>query len=396
MAGISNATVAQIDLAQEILGGRLVSVQNEFSPRFRSSEGELEHCEKIGVAFIPWSPLGGIGRIDKMTARLPGLRRGGGGSGCHRAAGHPGLDAGQGLPGHPHPRQQPARHGHRIGGGGRSHPERRAGRSPRRRLSESDPARVPATPGDDQRPSAGPDLAAARCAGWATPSSTTRSTTTCSTRSRRRCTSCCRKLKRGRAAPHAAGPRARRLRLAPSHRRQRHRAGIEQHLLRQLRLRAGPTPWASAPKLALGTKRPSSPSPWAPPSRAPRGGPTGAIVAALIDEAMGFALSASGITAFTGRLTLTYRAPTPVGRPARGARPGGPPAGPQAHHHRRTAVRRNPVGRGRGPVHRRRRRPLPGSGAGGGTLRGVIGVGLSAARQEKRARNASCDRCPTH
>ncbi|HEY2214771.1 MAG TPA: PaaI family thioesterase [Acidimicrobiales bacterium] len=39
----------------------------------------------------------------------------------------------------------------------------------------------------------------------------------------------------------------------------------------------------------------------------------GGIVAALIDEAMGFALSASGITAFTGRLTLTYRAPTPVG-----------------------------------------------------------------------------------
>ncbi len=71
MAGISNATVEQIDLAQEILGGRLVSVQNEFSPRFRSSEGELEHCEKIGVAFIPWSPLGGIGRIDKMTADYP-------------------------------------------------------------------------------------------------------------------------------------------------------------------------------------------------------------------------------------------------------------------------------------------------------------------------------------
>ena len=41
MAGISNATVAQIDEAQEVLGGRLVSVQNEFSPRFRSSEGEL-------------------------------------------------------------------------------------------------------------------------------------------------------------------------------------------------------------------------------------------------------------------------------------------------------------------------------------------------------------------
>jgi acyl-coenzyme A thioesterase PaaI-like protein len=44
----------------------------------------------------------------------------------------------------------------------------------------------------------------------------------------------------------------------------------------------------------------------------------GGMVAALIDEAMGFALSASGITAFTGRLTLTYRAPTPVGVPLEG------------------------------------------------------------------------------
>ena len=71
MAGISNATVAQIDEAQGILGGRLVSVQNEFSPRFRSSEGELEHCEKIGVAFIPWSPLGGIRQADRIAREFP-------------------------------------------------------------------------------------------------------------------------------------------------------------------------------------------------------------------------------------------------------------------------------------------------------------------------------------
>jgi aryl-alcohol dehydrogenase-like predicted oxidoreductase len=71
MAGISNATVAQIDEAQGILGGRLVSVQNEFSPRFRSSEGELEHCEKIGVAFIAWSPLGGIRQADRIAREFP-------------------------------------------------------------------------------------------------------------------------------------------------------------------------------------------------------------------------------------------------------------------------------------------------------------------------------------
>lgn len=60
MAGISNATVAQIDEANEILDGRLVSVQNQFSPAFRSSLGELYHCAELGIAFLPWSPLGGI------------------------------------------------------------------------------------------------------------------------------------------------------------------------------------------------------------------------------------------------------------------------------------------------------------------------------------------------
>ena len=60
MAGISNANPEQIRLANEILGGRLVSVQNQFSPAFRSSEAELRLCEEMGIAFMPWSPLGGI------------------------------------------------------------------------------------------------------------------------------------------------------------------------------------------------------------------------------------------------------------------------------------------------------------------------------------------------
>ena len=60
LAGISNASPEQIRVAQEILGGRLASVQNQFSPAFRSSEPELELCDELGVAFLPWSPLGGI------------------------------------------------------------------------------------------------------------------------------------------------------------------------------------------------------------------------------------------------------------------------------------------------------------------------------------------------
>jgi aryl-alcohol dehydrogenase-like predicted oxidoreductase len=62
MAGISNATVAQIALADHILGGRLVSVQNQFSPAYRSSRNELDYCVAHEIAFLPWSPLGGIGR----------------------------------------------------------------------------------------------------------------------------------------------------------------------------------------------------------------------------------------------------------------------------------------------------------------------------------------------
>jgi aryl-alcohol dehydrogenase-like predicted oxidoreductase len=73
MAGISNATVAQIDEANEILGGRLVSVQNQFSPKFRSSEDELRHCAELGIAFLPWSPLGGIGRGDDLGSRYPAI-----------------------------------------------------------------------------------------------------------------------------------------------------------------------------------------------------------------------------------------------------------------------------------------------------------------------------------
>jgi aryl-alcohol dehydrogenase-like predicted oxidoreductase len=67
LAGISNATSEQIDIAQKILGeGNLASVQNQFSPAFRSSEDELAHCAELGVTFLPWSPLGGIGRAGEL------------------------------------------------------------------------------------------------------------------------------------------------------------------------------------------------------------------------------------------------------------------------------------------------------------------------------------------
>ncbi|WP_291379244.1 aldo/keto reductase [Demequina sp.] len=66
MAGISNANPEQIRQANDLLGGRLVSVQNQFSPAFVSSYPELEVCAEMNIAFLPWSPLGGISRAGDV------------------------------------------------------------------------------------------------------------------------------------------------------------------------------------------------------------------------------------------------------------------------------------------------------------------------------------------
>ncbi len=58
--GISNADPAQIREAAAITP--LAAVQNELSLRFRTSEPEVALCAELGIAFLPWSPLGGIGR----------------------------------------------------------------------------------------------------------------------------------------------------------------------------------------------------------------------------------------------------------------------------------------------------------------------------------------------
>ncbi|HZC73276.1 MAG TPA: aldo/keto reductase [Jatrophihabitans sp.] len=70
LAGISNANPDQIQVANQILDGRLASVQNQFSPAFRSSEPELDLCAELGIAFLPWSPLGGISRAADLGSRF--------------------------------------------------------------------------------------------------------------------------------------------------------------------------------------------------------------------------------------------------------------------------------------------------------------------------------------
>jgi aryl-alcohol dehydrogenase-like predicted oxidoreductase len=70
LAGISNADPDQIRQAHEILGGRLASVQNQYSPAFRSSQPELDLCTELGVAFLSWSPLGGIKSAADLGTRF--------------------------------------------------------------------------------------------------------------------------------------------------------------------------------------------------------------------------------------------------------------------------------------------------------------------------------------
>ena len=74
-AGISNANPEQIRQARQVLGGRLVSVQNQFSPAFRSSQPELELCDELGIAFLPWSPLGGIAKAADLGSAFAPFAR---------------------------------------------------------------------------------------------------------------------------------------------------------------------------------------------------------------------------------------------------------------------------------------------------------------------------------
>jgi aryl-alcohol dehydrogenase-like predicted oxidoreductase len=67
MAGLSNVSIAQIDEARSIVP--VVSVQNQFSPAFRSSAAELAYCGGLGIAFLAWSPLGGMSAASDLAAR---------------------------------------------------------------------------------------------------------------------------------------------------------------------------------------------------------------------------------------------------------------------------------------------------------------------------------------
>jgi aryl-alcohol dehydrogenase-like predicted oxidoreductase len=75
--GVSNYNAKQLDIAIKLGGtaeqGGVVSVQNELSPRYRHELDVLELCEKYGIAFLPWSPLGGSTNKAEVTAGKVGV-----------------------------------------------------------------------------------------------------------------------------------------------------------------------------------------------------------------------------------------------------------------------------------------------------------------------------------
>ena len=71
--GLSNVTVKQLEQARRIVP--IVSVQNRYSLADRSAEAVLAHCEKLGIAFLPWYPLGDgsalrLSKVKKLAAKL--------------------------------------------------------------------------------------------------------------------------------------------------------------------------------------------------------------------------------------------------------------------------------------------------------------------------------------
>jgi aryl-alcohol dehydrogenase-like predicted oxidoreductase len=74
MVGLSNADPDQIRQAHDVLGSALVSVQNQFSPAFRSSRPEIDVCAQLGLAFLPWSPLGGLSDAKALAEKHPAFK----------------------------------------------------------------------------------------------------------------------------------------------------------------------------------------------------------------------------------------------------------------------------------------------------------------------------------
>lgn len=71
--GISNVSVKQLEEARRIV--TVVSVQNEYNLADRSSEDVLLTCERLGIAFLPWYPLGAGSALKSEKIRSVARRK---------------------------------------------------------------------------------------------------------------------------------------------------------------------------------------------------------------------------------------------------------------------------------------------------------------------------------
>jgi pyridoxine 4-dehydrogenase len=72
--GISNVSVAQLELACSI--APIVSVQNMYNLRNQTSQDVLAACERLGIAFLPWYPLGGKRGLRALKIKQVATRHG--------------------------------------------------------------------------------------------------------------------------------------------------------------------------------------------------------------------------------------------------------------------------------------------------------------------------------
>jgi aryl-alcohol dehydrogenase-like predicted oxidoreductase len=57
--GIGNVHLDECEIAWDVTGGTIAAVENERSPRYRDDADVLAWASQHGVAYFPWSPLGG-------------------------------------------------------------------------------------------------------------------------------------------------------------------------------------------------------------------------------------------------------------------------------------------------------------------------------------------------
>jgi pyridoxine 4-dehydrogenase len=67
---LSNVTLEHLERARKIVP--IVSVQNRYSFADREWDYLLDHCEKHGIAFIPWAPLGQNRQAHDLLTRIAG------------------------------------------------------------------------------------------------------------------------------------------------------------------------------------------------------------------------------------------------------------------------------------------------------------------------------------